>query len=157
MVGCFTLVLFIVMTAWQVTARFTGWVSYFTQELATTAFVWTAFMGAPVMLRRCEHYRFTGVAERLKGKAFWVNEFLGLCVLFVCNVLMLVHGIELSKMFYTWRFGSMFTVSKIWLWICVPIAGGTGVLYVVEQFLKFLHDPSTRKIVSEADKLLEEN
>jgi len=156
-VGCFTLVLFIVMTAWQVAARFTGWVSYFTQELATTAFVWTAFMGAPVMLRRYEHYRFTGVAERLRGKAFWVNEFVSLCVLLVCNVLMLVHGIELSKMFYTWRFGSMFTVSKIWLWICLPISGGTGVLYVIEHFLKFLDDPSTRKVVSEADKLLEEN
>jgi len=156
-VGCFALVLFIVMTAWQVMARFTGWVSYFTQELATTAFVWTAFMGAPVMLRRNEHYRFTGVAERLKGKLFWVNEFLSLVVLLVCNVLMLVHGVELSKMFYTWRFGSMFTVSKIWLWICLPIAGGTGVLYVLELFLKFLMDPSTRKVVSEADKLLEEN
>lgn len=157
MVGCFTLCLFILMTAYQVLARFTGWQSYFTEEIATTAFIWTAFMGAPVMLRRGEHYRFVGVSEKFKGKVFWVNEFLCLCVLLVCNIIMLVHGVRLSAMFYTWRFGSMFTVSKIWLWICLPISGGTGVLYVIELFLTFLHDPSTRAVKNEADKLLEEN
>ena len=156
-VGCFCLAMFILLTAYQVLSRFTGWQAYFTQELATTMFIWTAFMGAPVMLRRNEHYRFVGVAERFKGKVFLANEFLCLCVLLVCNVLILIHGAQLSAMFYTWKFGSMFTVSKIWLWICLPISGGTGVLYVVEQMLKFLDDPSTRAIKNEADKLLEEN
>ena len=102
-VGCAMLCLFILMTAYQVLSRFTGWQAYFTEEIATTAFVWTAFMGAPVMLRRNEHYRFVGVAEKLKGKAFWINEFLCLSVLMICNIIMLIHGIRLSQMFYTWR------------------------------------------------------
>lgn len=155
--GCFCLCMFIILTAYQVLSRFTGWQAYFTEELATTMFIWTAFMGAPVMLRRNEHYRFVGVAEKFRGKAFLINEFICLCILLVCNVIILVHGVRLSAMFYSWRFGSMFTVSKIWLWICLPISGGTGVLYIVELFLKFLDDPSTRAVKNEADKLLEEN
>lgn len=155
--GCFCLCMFIILTAYQVLSRFTGWQAYFTEELATTMFIWTAFMGAPVMLHRNEHYRFVGVAEKFRGKAFLINEFICLCILLVCNVIILVHGVRLSAMFYSWRFGSMFTVSKIWLWICLPISGGTGVLYIVELFLKFLDDPSTRAVKNEADKLLEEN
>ena len=156
-VGCAALVIFILMTAYQVLSRFTHWQAYFTQEIATTAFVWSAFMGATVMLHRNEHYRFVGVAEKFKGKMFWINEFLCLCILLACNVIILVHGVELAQKFYTWRFGSMLSVSKIWLWLCMPIAGGTGVLYCVEMMLRFLKDPSTRKVVNEADKLLEEN
>lgn len=156
-VGCAALSIFILMVAYQVVSRFTGWAAYFTEEISTTAFIWAAFMGAPVMLRRNEHYRFAGIAEKFTGKLFWINEFICLCILMLCSVIMLVHGIRLSAMFYTWRFGSMFTVSKIWLWICLPISGGTSVLYVLELMLRFLQDPSSRKIKNEADKLLEEN
>ena len=85
-VGCVTLCIFILMVAYQVISRFTGTVAFFTEEISTTAFIWTAFMGSPVMLRRYEHYRFTGVAEKLKGKAFWVNELICLCILLVIRV-----------------------------------------------------------------------
>lgn len=69
---------------------------------------------------------------------------------------MTVHGVRLARMFYTWKFSSMSGVSRIWLWLCLPVSGATSLLYVVEAFLKFLHDPATRKIVNEADRLLEE-
>ena len=155
-VGCVTLCIFILMVAYQVISRFTGTVAFFTEEISTTACIWTAFMGSPVMLRRYEHYRFTGVAEKLKGRAFWVNELICLCILLVISVLMTVHGVRLARMFYTWKFSSMSGVSRIWLWLCLPVSGATSLLYVVEAFLKFLHDPATRKIVNEADRLLEE-
>lgn len=135
-VGCITLCIFIVMVAYQVISRFTATTAFFTEEISTTAFIWTAFMGSPVMLRRYEHYRFTGIAEHLKGKAFWVNEFICLCILLVISILMTVHGVRLAMMFRTWKFSSMF--------------------YVIESFIKFLKDPTTRKIVNEADRLLEE-
>lgn len=114
-------------------------------------------MGSSVMLRRNEHFRFVGFAEKLKGSAFWINELLVMLLLLTCNIIMLIHGIKLSQMFYTWRFGSMFTVSKIWLWLCIPLSAGAGVLYMIETILRFFVDPSTRKVVNEADKLLEDN
>lgn len=155
-VGCTTLCVFIVMVAYQVISRFTATTAFFTEEISTTAFIWTAFMGSPVMLRRYEHYRFTGVAEHLKGKAFWINEFICLCILLVISILMTTHGIRLTMMFRTWKFSSMSQVSRIWLWLCLPISGATSLIYVIESFIKFLKDPTTRKIVNEADKLLEE-
>ena len=75
-VGCAALSIFILMVAYQVVSRFTGWAAYFTEEISTTAFIWAAFMGAPVMLRRNEHYRFAGIAEKFTGKLFWINEFI---------------------------------------------------------------------------------
>lgn len=155
-VGCTTLCIFIVMVAYQVISRFTATTAFFTEEISTTAFIWTAFMGSPVMLRRYEHYRFTGIAEQLKGKAFWVNECICLCILLVISILMTVHGVRLSMMFRTWKFSSMSHVSRIWLWLCLPISGATSLIYVIESFIKFLKDPTTRKIVNEADRLLEE-
>lgn len=155
-VGCTTLCIFIVMVAYQVISRFTATTAFFTEEISTTAFIWTAFMGSPVMLRRYEHYRFTGVAEHLKGKVFWINEFICLCILLVISILMTVHGVQLTLMFRTWKFSSMSHVSRIWLWLCLPISGATSLIYVIESFIKFLKDPTTRKIVNEADRLLEE-
>lgn len=155
-VGCAALCIFICMVAYQIIARFTGTPSYFTEEISNTAFIWTAFMGSPVMLRRYEHYRFTGVAEHLKGKAFWINEFICLCILLVISILMTVHGVRLCNLFKAWKYSSMSSVSRIWLWLCLPVSGVTSLIYVVESFIRFLHDPSTRKVVSEADKLLEE-
>lgn len=155
-VGCLVLSAFILMVGYQVIARFTPLPAYFTEEVANICFIWTAFMGSPIMLRKYEHYRFTGVAEKLKGKAFWINEFLCLCILLVISIIMLIHGIQLCNLFKSWHLGSMFNVSRIWLWLCLPISGGTSLLYVIEAFVKFLDDPSTRAIKNEADKLLEE-
>lgn len=155
-VGCTTLCIFIIMVAYQVISRFTATTAFFTEEISTTAFIWTAFMGSPVMLRRYEHYRFTGIAEHLKGKTFWINEFICLCILLIISILMTTHGIQLTLMFRTWKFSSMSHVSRIWLWLCLPISGATSLIYVIESFVKFLKDPTTRKIVNEADRLLEE-
>ena len=147
--GCIVLSGFILMVGYQVIARFTPLPAYFTEEFARICFLWTAFMGS-------EHYRFTGVAEKLKGKAFWINEFLCLCILLTISVIMLVHGIRLCNLFKSWHLSSMFNVSRIWLWLCLPISGATSTLYVIEAFLKFIDDPSTRAIKNEADKLLEQ-
>jgi len=155
-IGCTALCIFILMVAYQVISRFTATTAFFTEEISTTAFIWTAFMGSPVMLRRYEHYRFTGVAEHLKGRGFWINEFLCLCILFVISIIMTAHGVRLTLMFKGWKFSSMSHVSRMWLWLWLPISGATSLIYVIESFIKFLHDPTTRKIVNEADKLLEE-
>lgn len=154
-IGCFTLCLFILMVTYQVVARFLAVSAYFTEEISTTAFIWTAFMGSSVMLRRYEHYRFTGVAEKLKGKAFIINESICLIILLIVSILMSVHGVRLAIMFSTWRFSSL-KISRTWLWICLPISGITSTIYVLEAIIKFIHDPSTRAVKSEADKLLEE-
>ena len=95
-------------------------------------------------------------AEKLKGKAFWINEFICLCILLTISIIMLVHGIRLCNLFKSWHLSSMFNVSRIWLWLCLPISGATSTLYVLEAFAKFIDDPSTRAIKNEADKLLEQ-
>lgn len=155
-VGCAALCLFICMTAYQIVSRFTGTASFFTEEISNTAFIWTAFMGSPIMLRRYEHYRFTGVAEKLKGRVFWINEFICLCILLFLSGLMMVEGVHLTKKFLSWGFSSMPHVSRSILWACLPVSGATSLLYVVENLLKFLDDPSTRAIKNIADQLLEE-
>ena len=127
-VGCIVLSAFIIMVGYQVIARFTPFPAYFTEEFARICFLWTAFMGSPIMLRKYEHYRFTGIAEKFR----------------LCNL------------FKSWHLSSMFNVSRIWLWLCLPISGATSTLYVLEAFAKFIDDPSTRAIKNEADKLLEQ-
>lgn len=155
-IGCSVLCLFIVMVAYQILARFTATPAHFTEDISNTAFVWAAFMGAPIMLRRYEHYRFTGIAEKFKGKLFWINEFFCLCLLIVLSIIMTYHGYQLVVMFKSWSFSSMSKVSKMWLWLCMPISGFTSLLYCIESMIKFLHDPSTRAIKNVADQLLEE-
>lgn len=154
--GCCVLCLFILMVAYQIIARFTATPAHFTEDISNTAFIWTAFMGAPVMLRRYEHYRFTGISEKFTGKLFWINEFFCICLLIILSLVMTVHGYQLTVMFKDWGFSSMSKVSKAWLWLCMPISGATSLLYCIETMIKFLLDPSTRAIKNVADQLLEE-
>lgn len=155
--GCCTLILFICMVAYQVISRITGTKAFFTEEISTTSFIWTAFMGSAVELRKYEHYRFTGIAEKLKGKAFWINEFIIIILITAFSVLMTVHGFHLVIMFRSWSFSSMMGVSRDWLWAVMPTFGITCTMYQIESLLKFLHDPSTKKTVNVADQLLAES
>jgi len=151
--GAAAIVLFFLCTAWQVISRLIGVPAAFTEEIANTSFAWATFMGAAVLLRHNEHFSFSAFSAKLNGKAFLVNESIILILLLGFSALIAVHGTQLTMQFATWRFTSLPKVSRAWGWLCMPVCGYTSVLYCVENIIKFVKDPSSRKIHDELEEI----
>lgn len=151
--GAAAILLFFLCTAWQVISRLIGVPAAFTEEIANTSFAWATFMGAAVLLRHNEHFNFSAFSVKLKGKAFLVNESIILLLLLGFSVLIAVHGTQLTMQFATWRFTSLPKVSRAWGWMCMPVFGYTSILYCIENIIKFIKDPSSRKIHDELEEI----
>ena len=150
------LFIFFFGVTWQVISRIFGIAANFTEEVSNYAFVWVTFMGTALMLRENRHFRFTAFVAKFKGKLFFVNELICLLILLGISGLMLVHGTQLTIKFWPWHFTSLSSVSLGWAWLCMPVCGFTTCMYTIEAIVKFIKDPSSRKIIDESTAALME-
>lgn len=147
--GVISLIVFIFCTIYQVLARITATNAAFTEEISNYAFIWSVFMGTPIMLRSNEHFSFTAFSEKMKGKLYLLNEFVILIILLLFSALIAVHGTSLTMKFWNWKLSSLRSVNLGWAWLALPICGYTSVLYSIENIIKFIKNPDSRKITEE--------
>jgi TRAP-type C4-dicarboxylate transport system permease small subunit len=143
--GAISLIVFIVLTTYQIIARITGTNAAFTEEISNYAFIWSVFMGAAIMLRRNEHFRFTAFSDKLKGKTYFINELITLILLLSFSSLIAIHGTQLTMKFWNWKLSSISSVSLGWAWLVLPICGFTSIIYSIESIIKFIKNPDSRK------------
>lgn len=144
--GSASLTVFIVLTAYQIISRITGTNAAFTEEISNYAFIWSVFIGTSIMLRKNEHFRFTALSSKLKGKLFFINELLVLILLLVFSCLIAVHGTKLTIKFWSWKMSSISSISLGWAWLSLPICGFTSVLYSIENIINFIKDPESFRV-----------
>ena len=148
------LMVFFCGVTWQVASRILGIRANFTEELSNYAFIWVTFMGTSLMFRENRHFRFTAFAAKMKGRLFFANTLVCQLILLGISLMIFVHGIRLTRQFWTWHFTSMSRVSLGYAWLCLPISGLTAALYELESILKFIRDPSTQAIVNESQQAI---
>lgn len=147
--GSASLTVFIVLTAYQIISRITGTNAAFTEEISNYAFIWSVFIGTSIMLRKNEHFRFTALSSKLKGKLFFINELLVLILLLVFSCLIAVHGTKLTIKFWSWKMSSISSISLGWAWLSLPICGFTSVLYSIENIINFIKDPESFRVIED--------
>lgn len=150
--GVVCLLIFISLTLYQIIARIINTNAVFTEEISNYAFIWSVFMGTPIMLRENGHFSFTGFTEKMKGKVFIFNEFIVLILLFIFSFFIAIYGTSLTIKFWNWRFSSIRSIKLGWAWISLPICGYTSILYSIENIINFIKNPESRKI--ERDELV---
>lgn len=141
--GSAALTVFIVLTAYQIISRITGTNAAFTEEISNYAFIWSVFIGTSIMLRKNEHFRFTAISSKLKGRLYFINELAVQVLLLIFSIIMSVHGVELTMKFWSWRMSSISSISLGWAWLSLPICGITSVLYSIENIVNFIKDPES--------------
>jgi len=137
-IGNATLVLFFVMTFYQVVGRFFGFNTVYTEEIANYSFIWMAFIGSSICNRSAEHFSFNAFTEKLSGRAKTINRLVVQLILLVFNCIVAYYGVVLTIKFWRWTFSSLPFISLGLAWLCIPIYGFTVIIFNLEQIYKLI-------------------
>lgn len=145
--GLFLSVFFITIII-QVTTRIGGISAIWTEEVATYSFIWSVFMGAAVMLNRREHFQFDFLLKKLKGKAqrtlYLVND----VILLLFSLAIFYYGIQAVQNFWNYNWVSLSEMKMGYVWISVPIMGGTMAIYTVNHIIRNLKNFNREEVAS---------
>ncbi|MCA1020569.1 TRAP transporter small permease [Halobacillus litoralis] len=145
-VGVLFLITFFVTIIIQVATRFMGVSAVWTEEVATYSFIWSVFMGAAVMLNRREHFQFDFLLKKLKGKGKNSLYLLNDLILLVFSIAIFYYGIEACQNFWNYNWVSLPQVKMGYVWISVPIMGGTMAIYTLAHIFRNVKNFSTEEV-----------
>ena len=127
----------IVITAWAVAGRYIPFISdpHWSEEMVLTLMVYMAVLSATLAIRKRTHIRMTAFDQYLPPLALKVSDLLADLVVFGLGLLLLVYGISLcaSPLGLQGRYASIPTLSKLWQYLSVPVAGLGMMIFEIEQ------------------------
>ncbi|WP_232324796.1 TRAP transporter small permease [Halobacillus mangrovi] len=145
-IGVLFLLTFFITIVIQVVTRFMGVSAVWTEEVATYSFIWSVFMGASVMLNRREHFQFDFLLKKLKGKGkdslYLINDI----ILLVFSFAIFYFGIEAVQSFWNYNWVSLPQLKMGYVWISVPIMGGTMVIYTLAHIYRNVRNFNTKEV-----------
>ncbi|MFG6115704.1 TRAP transporter small permease [Halobacillus sp. MO56] len=134
-IGIIFLCIFFTAILIQVITRYVGISVVWTEEVANYSFIWSVFMGAAVMVNRREHFKFDLLLKKLRGKKrnslFIFNDL----ILLAFSFGILFYGIQAVQSFWDYNWVSLSDMKMGYVWISVPIMGGTMVIYTINNII----------------------
>ncbi|GGC75411.1 TRAP transporter small permease protein [Thalassobacillus devorans] len=145
--GILFLCIFFTAILIQVITRYMGVSVVWTEEVANYSFIWSVFMGASVMLNRREHFKFDLVLKKLRGKKrntlFIINDL----ILLAFSFAIFFYGIQAVQSFWNYNWVSLSQMKMGYVWVSVPIMGGTMVIYTLNHIIRILRNFSREEAV----------
>lgn len=142
-IGVFCLSIFFISVLIQIFTRYLGMSVLWTEELTNYSFIWAVFMGASVMVSFQEHFAFKGLYDKLgdpnKKK---ILKIIINAIILIFSIYILILGIQITKTFWNYRWISLPQLSRGYIWLSVPIMGGTMSLYSFYNILKEIKNNS---------------
>jgi TRAP-type C4-dicarboxylate transport system permease small subunit len=133
--GLICLSIFIGAILIQVFSRYLSISVIWSEEVANFSFIWSVFMGASVMYRHNEHFRFTSFLNSLPGKKkTYLNMIINL-ILLMFNLAMLYYGFLTVQYFWNYTWVTIPALKMGYVWLCVPVAMIGMTLYTIERLI----------------------
>ena len=120
----------------QVVCRYTGITVIWTGEVSTYTFIWSVFMGAGVMTYENKHFAFTSFSDKLSGKSRDVLKIIIYVIMLSFSLAILYYGIRITNKFWNYRWLSIPEIKAGYSWLCVPILGGSCVIYCLNYIVE---------------------
>ena len=132
MIGTMAFMLF--FTFIQVVARYLFESSLvYSEELSRYLFVWTVFLGLPVVAKRGGHMAVTALSGRLKGTAARTMSIAAYLVGIVFMATMIIQGFEMVQR-TSQQLSPAMEISMSWVYLSIPI----GCLFMMLQMVSDL-------------------
>ena len=130
--GGLFLLIFLVTVVYQIICRYMGVAATWTEDVSMYSFIWAVFMGAGAMVHSNAHFAFTSLMDSMKNqKAKILLQILIDIIVLVFCVLMVIYGYAAAKQFWNFRWINIPTMKRGPTWLCIPICGATGAIYLV--------------------------
>ena len=132
-VGIIAFVIFLLSVLTQIVSRYMGISVLWTEEASTYFFIWMVFMGASVMVNKKQHFSFNLLSQKLKGRNLAILHFVVNLIVLSFTLILLGYGIYITKVFWNYNWMSIPSIKMGWMWISIPIMGGTMSLYLINH------------------------
>ncbi|MBM7552012.1 TRAP transporter small permease [Thalassobacillus pellis] len=135
-IGILFLCIFFIAILIQVITRYLGVSVVWTGEVANYAFIWSVFMGAAVMVNRREHFKFDLLLKKLKGRKRNSLYIFNDLILLAFSFAIFFYGMQAVQSFWNYNWVSLSEMKMGYVWISVPIMGGTMVIYILNNIFQ---------------------
>ena len=132
------------ITSMSVAGRYIEWIPdpAWSEQMVLTFMVYMAVLSATLAIRKRAHIRMTAFDDYLpKGLVKWLDLLSDIAV-FALGIIMLVYGIKVcqSPLARFGRYESIPTLSRFWMYLPIPVAGGSMAIFELEQIFLRLED-----------------
>ena len=134
----------IAITSMSVAGRYISWIPdpAWSEQMVLTFMVYMAVLSATLAIRKRAHIRMTAFDDYLPaGLVKWLDLLSDIAV-FALGIIMLVYGIKVcqSPLARFGRYESIPTLSRFWMYLPIPVAGGSMAIFELEQIFLRLED-----------------
>ena len=134
LIGGLFLLIFLLTVVTQMFTRYVGISATWTEDVEMYSFIWAVFMGASAMVYEKKHFAFTALNDSLKNPRTVKMLLIVISVLMlIFCILMAVYGVKLTKQFWHYTWVNIPKFKRGVTWICVPLAGITSTIYLLDS------------------------
>ena len=124
------------------------------EQMVLTFMVYMAVLSAALAIRRGSHIRMTAFDKYLPAKLVKASDLLCDVIVLVLGIIMLVYGAQVctGPLARFAKYESIPTLSKLWMYLPVPIAGAGMIVFELEaiyQNLRSFFVKEEKAVVSE--------
>ena len=131
----------ILITSWAVAGRYIPFITdpHWSEEIVLTFMVYMAVLSATLAIRKGAHIRMTAFDTYLPKKVLVVSDILADLAVMILGIILVVYGVRFcnSPLSIRGKYASIPTLSKVWQYLPVPVAGVGMIIFELEQV--FLH------------------
>ena len=132
----------IAITSMAVAGRYISWIPdpAWSEQMVLTFMVYMAVLSATLAIRRKAHIRMTAFDKYLPDGLVKVLDLLADVAVFALGIIMLVYGIKVcqSPLARFGKYESIPTLSRFWMYLPIPVAGGSMAIFELEQIFQRL-------------------
>ena len=132
------------ITTMAVTGRYVSFIPdpAWSEQMVLTLMVYMAVLSATLAIRRRAHIRMTAFDSYLPPKLVKALDLLSDAAVLGLGAVMLVYGIKVcnSPLARFGKYESLPQLSRVWMYLPIPIAGGSMILFELEQIFLRLEE-----------------
>ena len=128
----------------SVTGRYVSFIPdpAWSEQIVLTLMVYMAVLSATLAIRKRAHIRMTAFDEYMPKKVVRYLDLLSDLAVFALGVVMLVYGIKVcqSPLAKFGKYESLPGLSRVWMYLPIPVAGAGMIVFELEQILLRLEE-----------------
>ena len=132
----------ILITCWVVVGRYVPFIAtpYWGEEIILTLMVYMSVLSATLAIRTRAHIRMTAFDKYLSRNVLLVSDLLADLAVMALGIVLVVFGIRFcnSPLSLRGKYASIPTLSKVWQYIPVVVAGVGMIIFELEQVFQHI-------------------
>ena len=132
----------ILITCWSVAGRYIPFITdpHWSEEVVLTLMVYMTVLSASLAIRKAAHIRMTAFDRFLPKKLINTLDLIADIAVMALGICLVVYGIRFcnSPLSLRGKYASIPTLSKMWQYLPVPVAGVSMIIFELEQIFQHL-------------------